>query len=394
VRRSDFELDKDFYPIALTGAPGSGKSSAGEQLPQMIETAGIGVARYLSETATELMMAGFSLDPKFWNDPLSVSEELLRYTYEREERYYSMMRNLKSDGKPLILLIDRPLRDAETYVGRRDYLQVLARIGFDPHQVLTRYRAVLHFVTPAKKFKDQYTQENNSTRSEDSEGSIRLDDPTFNSWKGHPHHLIVEPTPTREQKVLKAFNILKRILPMASEIERKWRLEGFQEDFIPFGAAVSEIEQTYLIPDPGMPGVERRVRKEVQDGTAAYYRTWKTDTRSIIERDENNPQISLAEYEILLLEKDQTRAIIRKRRYYVRNEGRIVEINKFHDIPDLWQVEVEFPVGADCQSYRLPDWISDYAVPTDGIRAFKNSEIALALKNGTSQRLLGPISEL
>ncbi len=362
----------------------------------MIEAAGIGIAAVMPEIPTILMENGISLDPRVWEEDLAASEELFLMIYEWEERFYSMLKRLRSGGKPLILLIDRPLRDSWTYIGRENYLKVISKFGFDPHQLLSRYKAVLHFVTPAKGFEQYYTQANNVTRSENAEGSRKLDEPTFASWKGHPHHLIVNPTKTPNEKIVNAFTLLKRVLPMGKEIERKWLLRGFPEHLIPREAASSELEQTYLVEDPEMLGVERRVRLERQDGTSTYRRTWKSDTDSSIERDEKDPPITLAEFEKLVTkEADPTRATILKRRYRVRADDRIIEVDKYHDIPGYFTAEVEFPTREAAAQFVMPLPFARFAVPVDGIKLHKNANIARLLKEGRAHELLDqPISAI
>lgn len=180
---------------------------------------------------------------------------------------------------------------------------------------------------------------------------------------------------------------MRRVLPMAKEIERKWQLLGFDENLIPKEASVSEIVQDYLVEDPSMPGVERRVRKEVQDGSATYHRTWKVSTENSIERDEDDPIITLAEYEHLLCEADPSRSTILKRRYRLRHEDRIIETDKYHGIPDLYLTEVEFPTKDESAQFELPEPFLSHAFSRDGDKRFKNSNIALLLKQGRTGEL-------
>jgi CYTH domain-containing protein/thymidylate kinase len=383
VLKNRFGSDPRFSAVVVSGAPSAGKSSVLKALKKACEEAGC-VAVIMSETPTELFNAGFSYEPELWQDPLDFQRQNELYSEEREERYYEAMKRLRTN-KHLVLLLDRARKDPEAYIGRENYLQILAERGLDRHKLLCRYKAVIFLVTPALERAKHYTTENNAVRRENAAGAASLDAPTFNAWNGHPHLIVIDSTDNFEDKIRNSIRALSRVIPMPKAIERehKFLLIGFQRSMLPPDAVTKEIVQDYLVRTN--PDVERRVRMESADGggTVLFY-TEKTKQNEPGSRDEDENSITFYQYEKLLKEKDPERATIRKRRYSFRHSQRIVTVDEFLDVPGLWLAEIEVPDMTEQVS--LPAlWA--YKIVTDDPE-YKNGRIAQRLKLGTANELL------
>ena len=159
------------------------------------------------------------------------------------------------------------------------------------------------------------------------------------------------------------------------EIERKYLIRMPDEAFLRSqpGCQIWDIEQLYL--ENAADGATRRLRKLVEKGETRCYYTQKQriDAMTCIE---DEREISVGEYEKLCLEADKTRHTIRKRRYRIPWQNRLLEI----DIYDFWQDRATLEVELDDadESVTLPDWISLVREVT-GDKRYTNRSLAKAV---------------
>jgi CYTH domain-containing protein len=158
---------------------------------------------------------------------------------------------------------------------------------------------------------------------------------------------------------------------MNYEIERKFLIARPEEKMLSARAArVIDIEQTYLLGTEN--GVSRRVRKSTENGAVTYMKNEKRRI-SAAKREEDESEISAAEYDELLKSADPARHMIKKTRYCVPAGGLTAEIDLFRDMGGLAVCEVELP--SEDADFILPDFITVLREVTDDPR-FTNSAMA------------------
>ena len=156
------------------------------------------------------------------------------------------------------------------------------------------------------------------------------------------------------------------------EIERKYLIERPDEAALLAreGCTCSKITQTYLLPSEAH--TTERVRMRVDDTGCVYTHTIKKRINALkcIEREE---EISKEAYEALLLRSDPTRGTVHKSRYFLRENGRIYEI----DIYPFWQKKaiMEVEMQSEDETFALPSGIRVIKDVT-GEPRYKNAQIA------------------
>ena len=368
--------------VVYTGGPSGGKSTCLAVARQWLENFGYRVV-VLAETATELMLAGFSPDPGQWRDLYGFQYNLFQYMRSRETRYMNMLKGLDTD-KPCVVLCDRGLLDARAYMGPKPFGQMLGEHGTDIHEVLGRYKAVIHLVTAADGAEKFYTLENNAARTEAPDEALALDKRTYAAWQGHPHHIIIDNSTDFETKKRRALQALARVLHMPEplETERKFRVDNFSTGMIPPDAQAIEITQDYLTSTNL--GVERRVRSRTLNGSIGYYYTEKQPTYVSGQRIERDRSISPDVYQALLREKDPDRATVCKTRHVFEFGKHTFELDVYQgDAAGLVVLEVELQDLSE--KVDLPDGWQLIDVTHD--TTYSNSMIALLLKQGVIAKL-------
>ena len=126
-----------------------------------------------------------------------------------------------------------------------------------------------------------------------------------------------------------------------------------------------EIEQTYL-------SDRSRVRKWCENGKTVYIKTVK-EKISEITRIETEGEIEKAEYERLLLLRDESRVTIKKTRYRYPYLGKIVEIDLFPFWSDRAFLEVE--LNSEDEEFSIPPFIEVIREVTEDKR-YRNSALA------------------
>ena len=124
-----------------------------------------------------------------------------------------------------------------------------------------------------------------------------------------------------------------------------------------------DIEQVYL--RAGASGTGRRIRRTRSGAEERFFYTEKTRVTAVT-RIEREREISAAEYEALLSERDGALRTIEKTRYLVPFEGHTLEIDVFPFWDDRAFCECE--LQSEDEPIPLPDWLHVYREVTDDPR--------------------------
>ena len=135
------------------------------------------------------------------------------------------------------------------------------------------------------------------------------------------------------------------------EIERKY-LIAMPDEAVLQSADASEIVQTYLVSPKK--GVTERVRARTSSGRAVYTHTVKHKL-SAMTREEDEHEISAAEYAELLKRADAGRKPIRKMRYCLDYIGQLFEIDVYPFWTDRAIMEIE--LDSEEREVMLPPFI-------------------------------------
>ncbi len=155
------------------------------------------------------------------------------------------------------------------------------------------------------------------------------------------------------------------------EIERKYLIRMPDTAWLAAqdGVRVKEITQTYLL---DRPGVSARVRRVVEGGVERYIYTAKRRL-SALTAEEDEREISAAEYEAYLQSADPARRPIHKKRYAIPYARHVVEV----DIYEFWsdRATAEIELSAEDEAAPLPPYLAVIReVSAD--RRYKNASLA------------------
>jgi CYTH domain-containing protein len=232
-----------------------------------------------------------------------------------------------------------------------------------------RYDAVLHLCTAAKGAAEFYTCENNSSRTENIEQAVALDDKIIKAWTGHPHLRVVPNSGTFEDKLNAVLAEISSILgiPEPIEMERKFLVDvvGDITD-----SREMDIYQTYLMKRNGE---ESRVRKRGENGHYAYFLTTKKFISSN-QRIEVERQITPSEYINLMNSANPDKQTIHKHRRCFVWDNRYCELDTFIN-PKLPHCLLEIEDVAEDEAITFPPFLNVIEEVTDN-PAYYNSNIS------------------
>ncbi len=157
------------------------------------------------------------------------------------------------------------------------------------------------------------------------------------------------------------------------EIERKFLIRRPEEAWLEKSAQGSDIIQTYLKTEAN--GHSDRVRRREGKNGVVYTHTVKRRV-SDLRREEQEREISEAEYRTLLQRADPERRTIRKRRYVLPYDGKDFEI----DVYPFWQDKavMEIELTDEMETVMLPPEIEIIKEVT-GDRRYTNAALAKAI---------------
>jgi CYTH domain-containing protein len=171
------------------------------------------------------------------------------------------------------------------------------------------------------------------------------------------------------------------------EIERKFKVVGFQEELLPPNTVREEMTQFYLREQPG--GPERRLRVLRGEKGWVFDYTEKSSTSDPRTRGETKKKLSSDEFfDILGRESDINCHPVRKRRYTFHYKGQKWELDRYHDIEldgeHLHTAEAE--LKHEDEELVIPPWLR--LVEITDRPEFKNRRISELIRLGQEHSLL------
>ena len=342
--------------IVLTGGPCAGKTTALAKITQYFTYRGFAV--YTQPEAATLFNQG---GVNFLTDDNALffesEKQLLSFQLHTEECFRRMAG--KAD-KPAIIVYDRGVMDIAAYMNGDTWQALLDEMGLNEVEVRdSRYDAVLHLCTAAKGAEKFYSCDNNSSRTENLEQAIALDDKVIRAWTGHPHLRVIPNNGTFEDKLTAVIAEISAVLgiPEPIEMERKFLVEVVGE--IPDSREM-EIFQTYLTERDG---AEPRIRKRGENGHYVYFLTAKkflADNQRIeVER-----QITPSEYVMLMNSANPDKRTIHKLRRCFVWDNRYLELDTFVE-PSLPHHLLEIEDAAADEEIAFPPFLKVIREVTD-----------------------------
>jgi len=242
--------------------------------------------------------------------------------------------------------------DVAAYMSSDMWQALLEEMGLNDVEVRDkRYDAVLHLCTAAKGAEEFYTCENNSSRTENIEQAVALDDKIIKAWTGHPHLRVVANSGTFEDKLNAVLAEISSVLgiPEPTETERKFLVDvvGDITD-----SREMDIYQTYLMKRNGE---ESRVRKRGENGHYAYFLTTKKFISSN-QRIEVERQITPSEYINLMNSANPDKQTIHKHRRCFVWDNRYYELDTFVS-PKLPYCLLEIEDAAEDEVLSFPPFL-------------------------------------
>ncbi len=359
--------DQIIRSIVLTGGPCAGKTTALASIKEWIEQLGWKVI-IVPESATTVIGAGFMPGDVFAR--YQFQKLIAQVTLSMEQIMKQAARALQTDK--VLLLHDRGMMDSKAYMNEGEFGKLMHEFGAT--SVTWRdmpYGAVIHMKTAAYGAEKHYTLSNNSARTEGIDLARKLDDRTLEAWVGHPHLRVLDNSTDFAGKLARLRSEVAGFLgiPVPLEIERKFVISPLDLDTIPVKTVTVEIEQLYLV---GEPGVETRIRRRGIDGSYAYFRTIKKPvgdgTRAEIEE-----QIDEREYEFSLRYRLPGTKVIKKTRTCFVWDNQYIEVDQIPDCDNLWVMEIELTDRQ--QEISTPPFVHIEEEVT-GVREYSNAALA------------------
>jgi CYTH domain-containing protein/predicted ATPase len=310
--------------IVLTGGPCSGKSSSLAYLTERLSDHGFMVF-VIPETATLITNSGIDRRKMDKSKQVVLYEEaIFDMQMAFEGTYQQAVKGIFPDRKKVILL-DRGIMDIKAFISPQDFRAILKRKGLTEMDVRDRYTGIIHLVTAAEGAREYYTGENNEARLESPDEAIGLDQRIRESWLGHPRFRLIDNSTGFEEKIMRAFGAISRLLGVPAPLRKKERflVEGVDYDRMAVHQVV-EIEQVHL--RSRNKAEEIRIRKRAQDGASLYFLTRTRLGEPPIEQEE---LVGEQQYYSLVKRKDpKTEAILKDRLCFLWND-RYFELDRY-----------------------------------------------------------------
>jgi len=334
--------------IVLTGGPCAGKTTALAKIIQYFSYRGYAVYAQ-PEAATLFNQGGVNFLTSDRQLFFESEKQLLSFQLYTEECFRKMA---EKSGKPAIIVYDRGVMDIAAYLNDDMWQALLDEMKLNEVEMRDkRYDAVLHLCTAAKGAEKFYTCENNSSRTENLEHAIALDDKIIKAWTGHPHLRVIPNRGSFEDKLNNVVAEIAAVLgvPEPIEEERKFLVEVIGE--IPDSREM-EIFQTYLTEQSDE---ESRIRKRGENGHYAYFLTTKRHLKAN-QRIEVERQITPSEYLGFMGSADPDKQTIHKLRRCFVWENRYYELDTFVN-PKLPHCLLEIEDVAEDEAVSFPPFL-------------------------------------
>lgn len=198
--------------IVVTGSASSGKTSVLDRLSADLSRMGYRVF-VLSETATELLKAGFDCTTQTF----LFQKTLFSLQHAREQIYRSYITAYPAERA--VLLLDRALPDGAVYIDRTRFQEILSLFGFTCETLLRRYDAVIQ-LQPSAVVTEYEKESNNAYRVEtDARECFRQDEALRALYAAHPRYRYVEARQDMEEKYRDVLRIVQGLLDEGEKAE-------------------------------------------------------------------------------------------------------------------------------------------------------------------------------
>ena len=363
-------MEKKITKIVLTGGPAAGKTTLISRILQEFKQEEGWRVITIPETATELI-SGFGIRPFGGCMSMLAFQDFVVADQIHKEKLALQAARVVEEEK-ILIIYDRALMDDKAYVSDEDFARVLKRVaGRTEAEVLAGYDAVLHLVTCAKGAEFAYDL-GNAARTETLEQAREMDDRTLRAWQGHPRLRIIDNSVNFDEKMRRAVGEIYSLLggQVASAPKRKFLIEMPDVEWLKaaYGAPGAEMMQTYLTVT--QPGVERRIRQQMNGEDYLYFYTEKHLLPDGTQWDTEKP-ISGKAYVRFLMEGDSHLHSVRKTKYRFVADNCRFELDVY---PFSGEKAVLFMYSDDPQAV-MPDWIRPIREVT-GDPAYKNRQLA------------------
>ena len=358
--------------IAFTGGPCAGKSTAIAYLQQKLADYGFTVIT-ITEAATEFILAGLKIGDKLLTNK-NFQDQLLAFTLAKENIMKHATSLLRTEKK--VILCDRGLPDSAAYLPRRQFEGLLETHGQTMVEARDgRYDGVIFLHSLAVDKPELYTLANNTARTETADQARRADRRTLKAWTGHPHLRIIGNEADWDSKLNQILRATCRVLgiPAPLEIERKFKVVGFNPKTIPHAVRV-HIIQHYL--KTGQANLEERIRARGQGGDYLYFHTLKQELRKGV-RTEIERQVTYREYRRLRQRVDPKYAPIEKDRYCFPYAKQYFEFDRY--INPLGFDILEIELTDEHEDVAFPDFLRHKVKEVTGDPTYSNKSIARRL---------------
>ncbi len=364
---------KTIKRIVFTGGPCSGKTTFMSRAEEVFSERGYRVI-VDHESATDLISGGIS--------PATLGmyqfqKYCIALQLKKEELCIEAAKEI--EGDKVLVLMDRGILDDKGYVTPEEFSEILKDFDIKEDELNDRYDLVMHLVTSAKGAVEAYTLANNEARYETVEDAIRVDDTILESWKDHPHRVIVGNNTDFEVKMRHAiqevFKYLKDEKPV--DIFKKYLVE-IDEDVYDkvskeMGFSHSHIQQYYLNTSDGL---ERRIRERDKDGNRLYS---YSETRMITNnsRRKTDRILSQRQYSDYMEDVDKNLSPVSKDRYSFFYNNHFFKLDVFDFDKKKAILAVQIPEDND--SFETPEYFKVIKDVTDDL-AYKNLSLAKTQK--------------
>lgn len=363
------------YKIVLTGGPGGGKSDALPYLEEKLAEYGC-ITLICNEVARELMRRGMDIktvvEAKDW-ETVFAYEKLMAEKQIFEERLMERLaETMPSNGKPIVILLDRGLRDFVPYLGPGQEERLCEELGIQMEDMYA-YDRIIHIVTAADGAERYYKID--KERQENLEQARERDKATLAAWLGPVHVDVIDNSTDFEKKLNRVLRSVCHAVGIPEPIEKeRWfavhacpPLEAFPVPYV-----LLQIEQIYLVPLEA--GVSRRIRAQTFGKVTRYYQTTKKAVPGKDdERLETNETISADRYEELKAFADFSRNPIHKSRACFIWDKKYFELDHFQG-QHMGRKKLEVELTSDSDTVTIPDWIQTTEVTGD--KRFSNRKLA------------------
>lgn len=358
-------MSTKIHKIALTGGPGSGKSTSLECLAKKIEEHNYKVF-VVPEAATLMFLGGIDLRVVPFKERKVLQTNLMKFMIAMEDAFFEIA---KASDKDSVIIYDRGLLDPLAFMDKEMWLSIAEDTGWTPSRLRDRYDAVILLLSAANGAEEHYTAENNKARAETPAQAIEIDNKLQEAWLGHPHLRVIGACSEFSDKLRKIINVVYKTIgiPEPIEYEKKYLIKSKIDISVPYNDSL--IEQTYLTDGS-------RIRCRSFGDCKQYTKTIK-ETISAGKNKENENIINYSEYCKYLELADPNSSTIMKIRRCFLYEKQYFEYDIYIQ-PHNGLTVLEIELDSDDQDVIMPRFITDYEDVTGNE---KYSNINLAKKN-------------